>query len=660
MTRRFPFLALFLLALLAVLPAAAQQATTESTPESTPESGATDTFPVTVAHQFGTTTIEAEPQRIVAIGYTEQDFLLALGITPVAVRYWYGEEDAILPWAEDRVEGEAPVVLNMPFGSLNYEAILALQPDLISAVTSGITQEEYDLLSAIAPTIAQSDEYINFGMPWQDVTTLIGAAVGRSAQAEALVAEVEGLFEAARAANPQFAGKTIAVSYYFDNTFGIYTAQDSRGRFFTELGFVVPDALVEAAGDQFFTNLSAERIDLLDQDLIAVVNLQFIEGGRETLEAEPLFSRLNAAAEGRVVYLDEAAENALGFSSPLSLAFALEAALPQLEAIFPPAETAAASGAAASLVCEAGFRAIVDTRGEVCIPVDPQRIAVIDLDVLILMRLLGIQPVAHVDAWYQAWLGSSPEWEGGEAFVSGSIDVGETVNVERVLAAQPDLIITNMEEGYESLSAIAPTVYFDIYATDSASWADFTRYYGDILNARETTDAFIAQTDARIAALGDALDAAGDPTVSVFFYSEFGLLVGAPYFSYNQVLAQAGAQRPEGQTQDRETFDSINEIYWAFLSEEQIATLDADKLLIMLLQTEEGLVFAQPFIEGIETHPLWGALDAVQNERFAFVPYDQWISFDLYSINKTIDQLFERVLEQDPAQAAPNPFLAAS
>lgn len=323
----YRFLLLTLLALLVALPVIAQD--DEETEEESP-------FPVTIEHKFGSTTITEAPERVVAIGYTEQDLLLAVGVTPVAVRYWYGDEnDAIFPWADDLVaEGEEPIVLNMPFGGLNYEAILALDPDLISGVTSGITQEEYDLLSQIAPTIAQTDEYIDFGMPWQEATQMVGDAVGKSYEAAEAIAEVEALFEDVRESYPQFEGKTVAVSYFYDGTYGFYTSQDTRGRFFTDLGFVVPEELVEIAGESFYANISAERMDLLDQELIAVVNLQFIEGGQEALEAEPLFGQLTAVQEGHVVYFDETAENALGFSSPLSLPYALEAVLPQLEAIF--------------------------------------------------------------------------------------------------------------------------------------------------------------------------------------------------------------------------------------------------------------------------------------------------------------------------------------
>jgi iron complex transport system substrate-binding protein len=304
------------------------------------QSDTEEIFPVTIEHKFGTTTITEAPERVVAIGYTEQDLLLAVGVTPVAVRYWYGDEtNAIFPWAEDKVEGENPIVLNMPYGNLNYEAILALDPDLISAVTSGITQEEYDLLSQIAPTVAQTDEYIDFGIPWQEAQQMVGDAVGKSAEAEAVVAEIEELFVQTREEHPEFEGKTVAVAYFSAGTYGFYSSQDSRARFFTDLGFVVPEEMDELAGDSFYADISAERIDLLDQDLIAILNLQFIEGGREALEAEPLFSQLDAAQEGRVIYFEEQAENAMGFSSPLSLAYALDAALPQLEAIFSTDET---------------------------------------------------------------------------------------------------------------------------------------------------------------------------------------------------------------------------------------------------------------------------------------------------------------------------------
>jgi len=294
-------------------------------------------FPVTIEHKFGSTMIEEAPQRVVAIGYTEQDYLVALGVIPVAVRSWYADESiAFLPWAGDEAGGATPEILVMPFGNLNYEAILALNPDMISAVTAGITEEEYETLSQIAPTIAQSGEYVDFGMPWQEITRTIGAAVGQPDEAETLVAEVEILFAEARAANPEFAGQEIVVAYNYGDarTYGYYTAEDGRGRFFTDLGFVIPDELNEIAGESFFADISTERIDLLNQDVLIFLGLGFAEGGQEAIENDPLIQQLDVVEDGNVVYIPAEYDDALQYSSVLSLEFALKGIVPELAAIF--------------------------------------------------------------------------------------------------------------------------------------------------------------------------------------------------------------------------------------------------------------------------------------------------------------------------------------
>jgi iron complex transport system substrate-binding protein len=368
--------------LLAIVPAAAQDAAP---------------FPVTIEHKFGSTTINEAPQRVVAIGYTEQDYLLALGVMPVAVRSWYADATiAFLPWAEDEVAeigGDMPEILVMPFGNLNYEAILALQPDLISAVTSGITQEEYDLLTQIAPTIAQSDEYVDFGMPWQEITRTIGLAVGKVDEAETRVANVQALIDAVREQNPQFRDKTIAVAYNYggSRTYGYYTGQDGRGRFFTDLGFVIPDELNAIAGEQFYADISAERIDLLEQDVVVFLGLSWAEGGQEAIEGDPLIQQLDVYRDGRIVFIPLEYDDALQYSSPLSIEFALEGIVPLLEAVFPP--EAAATPAIRTFPPIEGFPAFTSApsifdiiedcgktllvrhwMGETEIPADPQRI----------------------------------------------------------------------------------------------------------------------------------------------------------------------------------------------------------------------------------------------------------------------------------------------
>ncbi|MEZ5252074.1 MAG: ABC transporter substrate-binding protein [Ilumatobacteraceae bacterium] len=121
-------------------------------------------FPVTIEHKYGETTIEAEPMRVVSVGFGEHDNLLAIGVVPVAVRDWYGEQPyATWPWAQDELGDATPEVLSST--ELNFEQIAALEPDLILGIASGMTDSDYATLSAIAPTVAQPADYVDYGTP---------------------------------------------------------------------------------------------------------------------------------------------------------------------------------------------------------------------------------------------------------------------------------------------------------------------------------------------------------------------------------------------------------------------------------------------------------------------------------------------------------------
>ena len=57
-------------------------------------------FPVTLEHKYGSTTIDAAPERVISVGYSEQDPLLALGVAPIAIRDWFGDQPfGVWPWS---------------------------------------------------------------------------------------------------------------------------------------------------------------------------------------------------------------------------------------------------------------------------------------------------------------------------------------------------------------------------------------------------------------------------------------------------------------------------------------------------------------------------------------------------------------------------------
>jgi iron complex transport system substrate-binding protein len=329
MTRRQPVRRLLLPALVLSLALAAcgGDDSDSSSGAASADTGDDSAFPVTIDHVYGSTEIPERPERVVSVGFNEQDILYALGVTPVAVREWFGEKPhATWSWAEDELGDGEPVVLSAD--ELNFEQIAELRPDLIVGVYSGITDDEYETLSAIAPTLPESGEYIDYGTPWQEMTTTVGRAVGEEARAEEIVAEVEGELAAAREEHPEFEGATAVVGTAFETEIYAYAAQDPRGRFLAELGFEVPAEIDELAGDEFTATVSPERVDLFDADVLIWIT----DGDQEIIENDPLFQGLRAATEGRVIFVDNLADvgGALSFQTALSLPFLLDELVPQM------------------------------------------------------------------------------------------------------------------------------------------------------------------------------------------------------------------------------------------------------------------------------------------------------------------------------------------
>ncbi len=283
-----------------------------------------------IDHKFGSTEISGRPERVVSIGYKEQDSILALGVRPVAARYWFGDEDdVIFPWAEDEAGGAEPEILDMR-GSLNFEKIAALEPDVILGVNSGMSAEDYETLSQIAPTVAQTDEFVDLGVPWQAELRMVGETLGRSERAEERITELDALLAAAREERPEFAGQTLAFASYAEDQVGVFNSQDIRSRLFSDLGFKLPKEYDELAGEKFYAYISRERLELLDHDVLVWSGIQFVEGGRDTIENDPLIQALDVARNGRMVFVEGELDAALNFASVLSIPFVIDKLVPML------------------------------------------------------------------------------------------------------------------------------------------------------------------------------------------------------------------------------------------------------------------------------------------------------------------------------------------
>lgn len=289
-------------------------------------------FPVSISHKYGSTEITAQPTRVVAVGLTDQEPLLALGMKPVGVVDWFEERPfGSWPWSEKLWGGVEPEIVGQR-GELNFEKIAGLEPDLILALYSDLTQEQYDTLSKIAPTVGQSPDHDDFATPWKEMTRTAGRAVGLEGRADELIAEIDQKFADARQANPDFAGKTAAVvDPYEPGKYAVFAPTDPRSVFLGEIGFKVPDEIGTLAGSEFAAEIGSERLDLVDVDRLLFVTSA--PDAEATVNADPVYSRLAVAREGRalfVPYEEPPVGTALTFNSVLSIPYALDELVPLL------------------------------------------------------------------------------------------------------------------------------------------------------------------------------------------------------------------------------------------------------------------------------------------------------------------------------------------
>jgi iron complex transport system substrate-binding protein len=277
------------------------------------------TFPATATHKYGQTVVDDAPERVVSLGLADQDAILALGTVPVAIRENPGSRPwATGPWAADRLQGAQPQVL--PAGDVTPDAVAALKPDLIVAITAGLTREQYDALARIAPTVAGPADALDGAVAWQDATKLTGAALGLPGEADQLVRDVEDRFLEAEESHPELAGATVAAvrpSTTDAGSFMAWSSKDLRGRFLRDLGMQLPDEVDRQAGTGLYATLPADRLSTLDQaDAIMVVGT---EAERAAFTALPGYGGLNLVQQSKVVTLDDEQSAALSFGSVLSL-----------------------------------------------------------------------------------------------------------------------------------------------------------------------------------------------------------------------------------------------------------------------------------------------------------------------------------------------------
>ena len=295
-----------------------------------------DSFPLIIRHAFGTTTIPAKPQRVATVAWANHEVPLALGIVPVGfagASFGDDDGDGVLPWVSARLKelgAETPVLFDEGDG-IDFEAVAATQPDVILAAYSGLDQADYDTLSQIAPVVAYPEA--PWSTDWRQMIRLNSAGLGMAAEGEALITRIEGDIAAAVARHPQVQGKTAMFVTHLDATnlsmINFYTANDTRVKFFADLGLTSPKSVAEATvPGKYATGISAERLDLFED-----VDIVVTYGSRPLMDAMKvnlLLRKMPAVSQDSVVLLGRGPGGTAANPTPLSISWVLDDYLTQL------------------------------------------------------------------------------------------------------------------------------------------------------------------------------------------------------------------------------------------------------------------------------------------------------------------------------------------
>ncbi|MCR4883385.1 MAG: ABC transporter substrate-binding protein [Clostridiales bacterium] len=253
--------------------------------------GAVAETAVTVTDMTGREITLTEPAtRIVALTASDCEILYALGAGDLLVgrgEYCdYPEAVLALPAVQSGAE-------------TNIEQIKALEPQVVLMATMAQTTEQVEALENAGIHVVVSDAQNIEGI--YQAIEMIGALVGKTAEAETLTASMKDTFAAVSEASVE-TGKTV----YFEVSplqWGLWTA--GKGTFMDELAGMCGLTNVFADVDGW-ASISEEQVLARNPDYIVTTTMYFGEGPTpvEEITSRPGWENLKAVTSGQVFNAD--------------------------------------------------------------------------------------------------------------------------------------------------------------------------------------------------------------------------------------------------------------------------------------------------------------------------------------------------------------------
>lgn len=235
---------------------------TDSSGSATTSSEIATTFTDAMGNEV---TVPENPQRV--IGSYLEDYLVALGVTPVA--QWTVGNDSDQAYLQDKLADVPRINYDLP-----YEDVLSFEPDLLLMDSNSMVEgDKYDQYSKIAPTyVVTNGEEVT----WRERLTDIAKVLHKEEEAAQVEADYDDLVATTKETYAdQIQGKSIAVLWVVNNSvFMVSETKSSSQLLYHELGFEVPSLVSEisesATAD--WSAVSLEKLAELDADYLILVN----------------------------------------------------------------------------------------------------------------------------------------------------------------------------------------------------------------------------------------------------------------------------------------------------------------------------------------------------------------------------------------------------
>ena len=288
-----------------------------------------------------------------------------------------------------------------------------------------------------------------------------------------------------------------------------------------------------------------------------------------------------------------------------------------------------------------GMRVVTDGLGNTIeVPVAPERIVVLDVNLLGLVLSLGLKPVGSSK---YGTAESFPEVLAGQVDGIEVLGKNESLDIEAVVNLKPDLILMTWygdPTTYDLVKHIAPTVRAGEFRDD---WRADSVIVADAVNRRAEMEAISRAYDQRVAGIREDLPAEfrETPTAVIRFRSDDIRLLNANAFASN-VLKDITFTAPDP---DAESTGIASD-----LSLERIRDLDFPTLWVV----SDGNADADGNLAEAIASPLFQTLQAVQAGHIYFVNQEWWITLRGYfAAGLILDDVQRYLIEGEPSPTIP-------